>query len=76
MRPSARNVPCRTKKSSIVHLHLGGDLERLVGAGRLDRLEVVHHRGIDPGLPHRRHLVEQSSKKRFDQARVRSSMSQ
>ncbi len=55
--------------------HLGGDLERVVGAGGLDGVEIVHHRGIGPGLPIvgiRRILA----KKRFDHSRVLSSMSQ
>ena len=37
--------------------HFGRDLERIVGAGGLDRVEIVDDRGIDAGLPHRRHLI-------------------
>jgi len=37
--------------------HLGRDLERIVGAGLLDRVQIGGHRGIDAGLPHRRHPV-------------------
>src|ERR1700722_18722303 len=37
--------------------HLRRDLERIVGAAVLDGVEIIHDRGIDAGLPHRRHPV-------------------